>query len=216
MAPPRPDARHRRNRPRALPWLLAPMLLALAAWWGMSQLDGPPARPAAEPAPSPSGPYDPTEQSAVPGAPVGTAEGRYTLLLPLLGMQAPVIEIASDADRVLLPPKDPLLGGWWRDGAAPGAEAGSAVVVGHAVEGGEAAFNDVARLRPGDNVHVSGPEVEQWYQVDTVETMAPADLAARAEELFAQDGPGRLVLVTCADWNGTAFRSNVVVTARPS
>nr|WP_246401957.1 class F sortase [Jiangella mangrovi] len=182
----------------------------------MSQFEGPAARPEAEPTPTPSGPYDPTEQSAVPGAPVGTAEGLYTLLLPLLGTQAPVIEIASDAERVLLPPKDPLLGGWWRDGAAPGAETGSAVVVGHAVEGGEAAFNDVARLNRGDNVLISGPDVEQWYRVDTVETMTPADLAARADEMFAQDGPGRLVLVTCADWNGTGFRANVVVTAVPT
>ncbi|TDD64071.1 class F sortase [Jiangella aurantiaca] len=198
-----------------LPWLLAPVLLALAAWWGMSRLDGA-ERPGAASTPEPSATYDPTEQSAVPGEPVGTAEGRWTLQLPLLGTQAPVIEIASDADRVLLPPRDPLLAGWWLDGAAPGAELGSAVVVGHAVEGGEAAFNTVARLRPNDNVLVSGPDVEQWYRVAEVETMSPADLATRAEELFAQDVPGRLVLVTCADWDGTAFRSNVVVTAMPT
>ncbi|RIQ16885.1 class F sortase [Jiangella rhizosphaerae] len=181
----------------------------------MSQLDGP-ERPAAASTPEPSATYDPSEQSAVPGEPVGRAEGRYDLRVPLLGIQAPVIEIAADAGRVLLPPKDPLLAGWWRDGAAPGAEVGSAVVVGHAVEGGEAAFNSVGRLRPGNALAISGADGEQWYRVVSAETMSPADLAARADELFAQDVPGRLVLVTCADWDGTAFRSNVVVTAAPT
>ncbi|WP_157987954.1 class F sortase [Jiangella endophytica] len=207
--------RHRRTRPRALPWLLAPVLLALAAWWGLSRLDGG-EQPAAASTPESAAPYDPSEQSAVPGPPVGRAEGRYTLRLPLQGIQAPVIEIAGTDDRVLLPPKDPLLAGWWRDGAAPGAEVGSAILTGHAVEGGEAAFNSVARLNPRDNVQVSGRDVQQWYRVVSVETMSPEDLAARAGELFAQDVPGRLVLVTCAGWDGTAFRSNIVVTAAPT
>ncbi|PZF80205.1 class F sortase, partial [Jiangella anatolica] len=207
----RAGPRHRRPRPAKLPWLLAPLLLVPPAWWGIAQMDGPSDDPPAVASPG----YDPAEQSAVPGQPVGAAEGlrRYTLRLP--DLEAPVIAITSTADRVLLPPKDPLLAGWWRDGAAPGAEAGAAVVVGHAVEGGEAAFNSVVGLEPGDEVRVSGSGVEQRYRVDTVETMAPGDLPARADELFAQDVPGRLVLVTCADWDGTAFRSNVVVTAVP-
>ncbi|SEE38867.1 class F sortase [Jiangella alba] len=212
--PARTPPRHRRPRPRLLPWLAAPVLLALAAWWGLDQLDGG-ERPAAAITPEPSGTYDPYEQSAVPGEPVGRAEGRYDLLLPLSGARAPVIEIGGAEDRVLLPPKDPLLAGWWRDGAAPGAETGTAVIVGHAVEGGEAVFNDLADLAPGTTIRVSGEGLNRWYRVGSVETMSPEQLAARADELFAQDVPGRLALVTCTDWDGTAFRANVVVTAAP-
>lgn len=212
--PARTPPRHRRPRPRLLPWLAAPVLLALAAWWGLDQLDGG-ERPAAAITPEPSDTYDPFEQSAVPGEPVGGVEGRYDLLLPLSGARAPVIEIGGTEDRVLLPPKDPLLAGWWRDGAAPGAETGTAVIVGHAVEGGEAVFNELAGLDPGAKVVVSGEGMNQWYRVGAVETMSPEELAARAGDLFAQDVPGRLALVTCTDWDGTAFRSNVVVTAAP-
>lgn len=209
--PGRTPPRHRRPRPRLLPWLAAPVLLALAAWWGLSQLDGG-EQPAAAITPES---YDPYEQSAVPGEPVGRAEGRYDLMLPRSGTKAPVIEIGGSEDRVLLPPKDPLLAGWWRDGAAPGAETGTVVIVGHAVDGGEAAFNGLADLGAGGRVLVSGEGLSQWYRVGSVETMSPEQLAARADELFAQDVPGRLTLVTCADWDGTAFRSNVVVTAAP-
>ena len=40
-------------------------------------------------------------------------------------------------------------------------------------------------------------------------------VARQAERLFSQEVPGRLVLITCEDWDGTAYRSNVVVTAHP-
>lgn len=47
-------------------------------------------------------------------------------------------------------------------------------------------------------------------------TLSPAALARRANELFDQDGPARLVLVTCADWIDDDVQSNVVVIAQPS
>jgi hypothetical protein len=40
-------------------------------------------------------------------------------------------------------------------------------------------------------------------------------LAKRAAQLFDQSVRGRLVLVTCEDWNGTVYLSNVVVVALP-
>ena len=33
--------------------------------------------------------------------------------------------------------------------------------------------------------------------------------------MFSQDVPGRLVLITCEDWDGSRYLSNVVVTATP-
>jgi hypothetical protein len=33
--------------------------------------------------------------------------------------------------------------------------------------------------------------------------------------VFGRTGPPRLVLITCEDWDGTEYRSNVVVTAEP-
>jgi hypothetical protein len=41
-------------------------------------------------------------------------------------------------------------------------------------------------------------------------------LAIHAEEVFDQSVPGRLVLITCEDWNGKIYLSNVVVIAVPA
>ena len=41
-------------------------------------------------------------------------------------------------------------------------------------------------------------------------------LAGAAERVFSQEVPGRLVLITCEDWDGSAYRSNVVVHAVPA
>ena len=54
------------------------------------------------------------------------------------------------------------------------------------------------------------------YSVSRVVVLGKGDLARRAERLFDQGVPGRLVLVTCEDWNGVEYLSNVVVTATPS
>ena len=54
------------------------------------------------------------------------------------------------------------------------------------------------------------------YAVRSTEVLGKGDLARRAEELFDQGVPGRLVLITCEDWNGSEYLSNVVVTATPT
>ena len=46
-------------------------------------------------------------------------------------------------------------------------------------------------------------------------TYRKAALAKRAAQLFDQSVRGRLVLVTCEDWNGEVYLSNVVVVAQP-
>ena len=49
--------------------------------------------------------------------------------------------------------------------------------------------------------------------VDSVTTYDKGALAERAAEVFRPDVEGRLALVTCADWNGEIYLSNVVVIA---
>ncbi|MGV3563107.1 MAG: hypothetical protein ACO1ON_07460, partial [Nocardioides sp.] len=53
------------------------------------------------------------------------------------------------------------------------------------------------------------------YVVETVRVYRKGRLAERAAELFSQEVDGRLVLLTCEDWDGTRYLSNVVVTALP-
>ena len=46
-------------------------------------------------------------------------------------------------------------------------------------------------------------------------TFSKGSLADHAQRLFSQEVRGRLVLVTCEDWDGSTYLSNVVVVATP-
>jgi hypothetical protein len=53
------------------------------------------------------------------------------------------------------------------------------------------------------------------YAVRDVRIYDKGSVAQDASRLFSQRVPGRLVLVTCEDWDGVRYLSNVVVTAVP-
>jgi LPXTG-site transpeptidase (sortase) family protein len=156
-------------------------------------------------------PLDPAESQAA------AIEGPYTLRIPRIGVEAPVVPIESNEDRVLLPPRDPGIAGWWRDGAAPGEPEGSAVLVGHTVRNnGGGVFDHVGTLRNGDTIEVEGSRSALTYRVQSVEVLSKEDVARDAEQIFTQTGPGRLVVITCDDFDGTTWRSNIVTVAVPA
>ena len=136
------------------------------------------------------------------------------LVVPRLGVNAPVIGISA-TNGVLLPPGDPQTLGWWSGGARPGAVYGGALITGHTVHTGGGAFDDLDTLDAGDTVRVATPDGVLRYVVSGVATYRKATLAADAERIFSQSVPGRLVLVTCEDWNGEIYLSNAVVFAAP-
>ncbi len=142
-----------------------------------------------------------------PGAP-------RRLLVPSLGVDAPVVPIEAPGG-VLTPPEDPQVLGWWADGAKPGARTGSALVTGHTVHTGGGAMDDLEQLARGDRVWMRTDRGSIGYDVRSVVVLGKGELAERAEQLFSQEVPGRLVLITCEDWNGVEYLSNVVVTATP-
>ena len=158
---------------------------------GMASATPPPAKQL------PSGPGDPTR-----------------LRIPALDVDADVDAVGTRRD-VLVPPADPQRVGWWGEGAAPG-EPGRALLAGHTVHTGGGALDDLETLEPGDRVVVGAGDSRTRWVVGTVRVLAKGELARDAERLFAQDGPPRLVLLTCEDWDGAAYRSNVVVVARPA
>jgi LPXTG-site transpeptidase (sortase) family protein len=154
--------------------------------------DGPAARPAVHPA-------------------KGTPQ---RIVVPRLGVDAPVVGIDASGG-VLLPPDDPQVLGWWRSGAKPGARYGSALVTGHTVSSGGGAFDDLETLRGGDRVSIRTTGGTIAYEVTGVTIYRKASLARHASRVFSQRVPGRLVLITCEDWNGTTYLSNAVVIAQP-
>lgn len=136
------------------------------------------------------------------------------LVVPRLGIRAPIVDIEVN-DGELRPPDDPTVLGWWRDGARAGAAYGSALVTGHTVHTGGGALDDLETLRPGDRVRVRTPHGIVSYDVSAVTVYRKGRLARDAERVFSQSVPSRLVLVTCEDWNGTTYLSNAVVFAEP-
>ena len=143
-----------------------------------------------------------------PGAP-------ERLEVPSLGIAAPIIPIGAPGG-VLTPPSDPQTLGWWADGARPGARLGSALVTGHTVHAGGGAMDDLELIDDGARVWMTTDRGRIGYDVRTVVVLGKGELAEHAERIFDQQVRGRLVLITCEDWNGVEYLSNVVVTATPA
>jgi hypothetical protein len=161
---------------------------------------------------------DPREPSRTPAAhpaPPHPAVGvPRRLLVPRLGVNAPVVGIDAP-NGILVPPSDPTVLGWWRRGARPGARYGGALITGHTVSTGGGAFDDLETLASGDQVRVRTDRGTIRYRVSAVTVYRKASLARDAARVFSQKVPGRLVLITCEDWNGTVYLSNAVVFADP-
>ncbi|MFT4289220.1 class F sortase [Nocardioides sp.] len=158
----------------------------------------------------------------VPGGAAAPAYGTlspatpYQISLPALEVTAPVVPIALAADQSLDPPRDYHQVGWWDTSAKPGARHGQTVITGHTLHTGGASMNELGRLTRGDLVDVRTKRGTMRYAVQQVKVLSRARLAEESRALFGQDrGRGRLVLVTCTDWNGSFYESNVVVLAKP-
>jgi LPXTG-site transpeptidase (sortase) family protein len=153
--------------------------------------------------------------SAAPKPSADPAKGvPVRLVVRSLRIEVPVVPIEAPAG-VLVPPGDPQTLGWWRDGAKPGAARGSALITGHTVSTGGGAFDDLDTLERGDRVRVRTTHGRIDYRVAAVTIYRKASLADDARRIFSQSVPGRLVLITCEDWNGVVYLSNAVVLAEP-
>lgn len=80
---------------------------------------------------------------------------------------------------------------------------------------GGGAMDRLPEVAEGARVVVRTENGSVRYRVSRVERLSKADLAERSERIFDQRGRHRLVLVTCEDWNGEEYLSNVVIFAQP-
>jgi LPXTG-site transpeptidase (sortase) family protein len=196
-------------------WVVAAGAMVVAAgavtWWGQPS-DGRAVvvnrvEPGASAGPAAGTTARPVRAPRKPGAP-------RLVRIPALDVAAPVVPVQAPG-RTLVPPADPQRLGWWADGAEPGAREGSVLIAGHTVHTGGGALDDLEELQAGDSVVVRTDRGTIRYAVRQVRIYGKGSLADRAARVFRQDGPGRLVLITCEDWDGIRYRSNVVVTAAP-
>ena len=124
----------------------------------------------------------------------------FSIEIPAIKAQAPILDIGTSADKELEPPQDPTKVGWWKYGAKPGAATGTAVITGHINYAGVAgALGEIGRLDPGDKVVVhglrDGKQTELTFTVTGVRTYSKKRLPW--EQIFNQQIAGRLALVTC-------------------
>jgi hypothetical protein len=85
------------------------------------------------------------------------------------------------------------------------------------VHNGPGALNELGTVTPGALITLRTAAGERLrYRVRRVHTFSKGTIATRAGRLFAQTGAERLVVVTCADWDGRRYLSNVVVSAVPA
>lgn len=183
--------------------------------------------PRTTPEPSPTPVTAPATASADPSpraARVRRAEREApappsALVLPTIEISADVVPVDAGDDGVLDVPPDPRVVGWWSGGARPGQGRGAVVLDVHLDSRtyGKGPFARATDLIVGDPITViDEADRKLHYTVESVETYEKTRLPY--ETLFAQDGPERVVLVTCGgvyrpDQGG--WDSNVVVTFVP-
>ena len=213
------------SRSWLLPALLSVVALAVAValWLQGSGEEAPQTAPAqstpsvtatveasAEPSASVAAQPSTPSVTALPG--VGAPR---SLVVESLGIDASVVPIAAQGTS-LDPPDDPQVLGWWSGGAPAGAATGTALVTGHTVNAGGGAMDNLERVREGAEIRVITEAGSILYLTESVQVLGKDAIARQAQQLFSQQVAGRLVLVTCEDWDGTGYRSNVVVTAVPA
>lgn len=190
---------------------------------GASALDPAPTREAT----STAGPVGPTGGTTAPPAqrgrplPAQWPEIRPTTLTLLSGTGGPTapVDPVRVVGRSLSLPDDPDRVGWWQAGARAGAPFGTILLAGHldSVEDPVGFLAGLAALRPGDLVEVSAGSSRQAYRVSRNYLLPSADLSRRSD-LFDQQRPHRLLLITCGgpyDRELGRYRDNRVVEAEP-
>lgn len=136
------------------------------------------------------------------------------LIVPEIGLKAPIVPIEIASDGVLTPPSDVHEVGWWKRSAKPGATSGQTLITGHTVHTGGGVMNKLGDLRPGSLIEVQTPRGTVDYRATKVFVYTKAEVAQHAQELFSQKRKRiRLVLVTCTGWTGHDYTSNIIVFA---
>ena len=138
------------------------------------------------------------------------------LVVPSLHIKASVSTIEIGPDGTLSPPADVDTVGWWKRSAPAGARHGQVLITGHTVHVGDGAMDHIGQVERGAQVRVDSGRRSVLYRVTKKMVLSKAQVARRANQLFGQGhGGGQLVLVTCTDWNGSGYDSNVIVLAAP-
>ncbi|MBO1751023.1 class F sortase [Actinotalea sp. BY-33] len=179
--------------------------------------------PTAEPEPEetrPPLPDVPVQSTDLEALAASAAVEPTSLTIPALDISLPIDPVGVEEDGQMEIPPLAERAGWYRYGASPGEEDGTAVVAAHVDSVASAGMGPFAKLmdvEEGDTVEVTladGATVE--YSVTDVTVLAKPQVTW--PEVFVRDGEHRLVLVTCGgtfEREARSYTDNVIVTAVP-
>jgi LPXTG-site transpeptidase (sortase) family protein len=193
----------------ALVGVLVATILAASGWLLMGAAHGKPQPRPSQVAALPASPSAlpsfattpaPSASSATPRAAVQPAR----LVIPRLGVQAPIVSKGIDSRNQMEAPDRPFDVAWYPFTARPGS-GGNAVFAGHKdfAGVGPAVFWRLGELSAGDTIQVVGADQKQLnYRVTATSdyTLSTIPMAS----VLSQSGGDQLTLITCA---GTYSRS---------
>ncbi|MFJ7212352.1 class F sortase [Amycolatopsis sp. NPDC098790] len=189
-----------------------------------------PAAGAAAPAARPATPAPPSTTTPAPAAPAAQTPSSTkpppppppqqpgTVRLPAGGTASLVRKDLGPGGELPVP-TDLRQATWW--GADLDAAGGASVFAGHVNwRGATGPFAELWNEKIGGEVTIVDTSGKTWrYLISQLVTVHKDDLPARADDLFGQSGPHRVVLVTCGGrWVGGSdgYEENRVVIADPA
>jgi hypothetical protein len=178
----------------------------------------PPSAPAAPPATTSTTAAAPAAPAAQPTAQPPSRQEPGTIRLPAGGTAALVRTDLGPGGELPIP-ADLGQATWW--GAELDAAGGASVFAGHINwRGATGPFAELWTAPIGGEVTVVDGSGKTWrYRISQLVTVHKDELPARADDLFGQSGPHRVVLVTCGGrWVGGSdgYEENRVVIADPA
>ncbi len=139
-----------------------------------------------------------------------------TLIIPAIGVEAPVEQVGKKADGSMDTPKKLSDVAWYEPGQKPG-EPGNAVFAGHVNNalGLAGVFKELSKLKEGDRIEVEGAGGERLvYEIESVSEYFLDN--APISDIFTNRGPSKIALITCqGSWDASTrtYDKRLVVVA---
>ena len=139
---------------------------------------------------------------AAPADPVSEPEAGWPanrLIIPSLGVDAPVETIKSRGREVLIP-HDPAIVGLFDEAATCTATEGTTLVTGHVSSyGTHGALYSISTMRPGDEAILTCPDgsITRWQVTGMRSWPKYTKTTKNDETIYDTQGQRRLVLLTC-------------------
>jgi LPXTG-site transpeptidase (sortase) family protein len=180
--------------------LVVAAIATAAAVIALTAPDVPVTKPIVEVPQAAASPATPAEPGSEPEFDAGTP---VQLLIPRIGVDAPVVAVGVTPAGHMDTPKGGDKTGWYALGPEPGDE-GSAVIAGHSgMRSGPAAFDELVQVEPGDRLYVvddAGATIE--FRVRETRTYA---WDAKPAGVFTSEEGRHLNLITCTgSWDAAA------------